>query len=300
VSSYDDAMPQAKNGDTILEYDTFGDPDDPVLLLIMGFTAQMTAWDERFCSLLADQGFHVVRFDNRDCGLSSKTEGEPPDVMAMVTALLGDGEVPEVPYTMSDMAADAMSVVEAVGADRAHVVGASMGGMIAQVCAIEHPAKMLSLTSIMSTTGANDVGQPEPTAMQALLTPPPEEREAFIERGVEMSHIIGGPLTDDDRARERMGAAFDRSFYPQGAAFQMAAIVGTGDRTERLHGVTAPTLVIHGAVDPLVTPSGGEATAAAVPGARLHVYEQMGHDLPEPLWPEIVELIGSHARAAAG
>jgi pimeloyl-ACP methyl ester carboxylesterase len=292
-------MPQARNGDTLLEYETFGDPADPILLLVMGLTAQMTAWDERFCSMLADEGFHVVRFDNRDCGLSSKTEGEPPDIVELAMAMLGGGEIPDVPYTLSDMASDAVAVVGAAGGGRAHVVGASMGGMIAQVCAIEHPEVVASLTSIMSTTGATDVGQPQPAAIQALMSPPPEDREGFIERSVEVTHVIGGPLVDDDSVRAHAAAAYDRSFYPQAAAFQMAAIAKTGDRTEHLGQVSAPTLVIHGAADTLVTLSGGEATARAIPGARIEVFEKMGHDLPEPLWPDIVALITEHARSAS-
>jgi len=292
-------MPQARNGDTILNYDTFGDPGDPTLLLVMGLTAQMTAWDEHLCAMLADEGFHVVRFDNRDCGLSSKSEGPPPDLTELAMALLSGSAVPDVPYTLSEMASDAVAVVTAAGGGPAHVVGASMGGMIAQMCAIEHPEVVASLTSIMSTTGATDVGQPEPAALEALMKPPPADRDGYIERSVEVTRVIAGPLVDDDEVRRSSGAAYDRSFYPEAASFQMAAIAKTGDRTERLGQVRAPTLVIHGAVDPLIPPSGGEATARAIPGARLEVLDKMGHDLPAQLWPDIVSLIADHARSAA-
>jgi len=289
-------MPRADNHGVEIEYDTIGDPGDPALLLVMGFTAQMTAWDLDFCRMLADRGFHVIRFDNRDCGLSSKTEGDAPNVMAlMMSVMAGKPVEQEVPYTLSDMAADGMAVLDDLGIDAAHIVGASMGGMIAQQIAIEHPQRVLSLTSIMSTTGAPGVGQGTQEAMTALLTPPPTERDAVIERGVELGKLISGPLFDEDIARQRFGESFDRSFYPQGAPFQLAAIAKTGDRTERLRGLTCQTLVIHGKVDPLVQVSGGEATAEAVPGAELLVLDEMGHDLPRPLWLTIVDAIAQTA-----
>ncbi len=292
-------MPTADNDGVKLEYDTFGDPADPTVLLVMGFTAQMTAWEEGFCQRLVDDGHHVVRFDNRDCGLSSKTDGEPPNLFALLAqAQSGGGITSEVPYTLSDMALDAVAVLDAVGAESAHVVGASMGGMIVQMLAIEHPERVRSMTSIMSTTGNPEVGQAKPEAMTALITPPPTDREGAIERGVTLGRLIAGPLFDEDRARVRMTEAFDRSFHPGGAPFQMAAIAKTGDRTERLGSVTAPTLVIHGAVDPLIAVSGGEATAKAVPGAELLVLDEMGHDLPEPLWGEITGAIAGVAAKA--
>ena len=293
-------MPRADNDGVSIEYDTIGDTADPAVLLIMGFTAQMTAWDAEFCRMLADRGHLVVRFDNRDCGLSTKSEGEPPDVMALMMAVLqGTPVTEEVPYTLSDMARDGLAVLDDLGIGRAHVVGASMGGMIAQQMAIEHPGRVLSLTSIMSTTGAADVGQGTQEAMTALLTPPPTERDAVIERGVELGRVICGPLYDEDVARQRFAEAYDRCFHPAGAPFQLAAITKTGDRTAALEGLDVPTLVIHGKADPLIQPSGGEATAAAVPGARLLMLDQMGHDLPRPLWPEIVGAIADHAAGAA-
>ncbi|MCP3934397.1 MAG: alpha/beta hydrolase [Actinomycetia bacterium] len=293
-------MPQAQNGQITLEFDHFGDRDHPALLLIMGFTAQMTVWETGFCEMLADRGRFVVRFDNRDCGLSSKTQGDPPDTMTiMAQAMSGQPVTADVPYDLSDMAGDAAAVLDHLGIDSAHVVGASMGGMIAQQMAIDLPDRVGTLTSIMSTTGAADVGQPEPAALTALLEPPIEGREANIEQNVEVSRLISGALFDEDRSRERATFNYDRSFYPQGGPFQLAAMSKTGDRTHALRGLDVATLVIHGDVDPLVTPSGGEATAAAIPGAELVMFDQMGHDLPEPLWSRVVDAItavGDRAR----
>lgn len=287
-------MPQAKNNNVVLEFETFGDPSDRTLLLIMGYTAQMTAWPVEFCVQLASAGHHVVRFDNRDCGLSSKTDGEPPNVMALMMAMMSGDPVPDVPYTLSDMADDAIAVLGELGVEQAHIAGASMGGMITQQTAIKHPERVASITSIMSTTGSRTVGQASPEAMTALMTPPPDDREGAIERGVEVGRIIGGPLFDEALAREAMTAAFDRSFYPAGAAFQMAAIAKTGDRTEALRKIPHRALVIHGQADPLITPSGGEATAETIPNAELLMLEKMGHDLPRPLWDTIVGAITRH------
>lgn len=292
-------MPRAANGTVELEYDHFGNHSDPALLLVMGYTAQMTAWDVEFCELLASHGHFVVRFDNRDCGLSTKTQGDPPNVLALLMkALAGNPITEEVPYTLSDMAADGMAVLDDLGIGRADIVGASMGGMIAQQMAIEYPDRVRSLTSIMSTTGEVGVGSPTPAAQTALLSPPPEDHADIGDWLVEMGRVIAGPLFDEDRARERAIAAYKRSFYPQGGSFQMAAIAKTGDRTAQLQQLDVPTLVIHGKVDPLVGPTGGEATAAAIPGARLLMVDDMGHDLPYPLWPEIVGAIAALTRSA--
>ncbi|MEM7325402.1 MAG: alpha/beta hydrolase [Actinomycetota bacterium] len=286
-------MPQADNNGVLLEFDTIGDPADPALLLVMGFTAQMTAWEVEFCRMLADRGLFVIRFDNRDCGLSHKTAGSPPDVMAlMAKAATGQAITDdEVAYSLSDMAGDAIAVLDHLSIDRAHIAGASMGGMICQMLAIEHPDRVLTMTSIMSTTGNSAVGQGTPEAMAALLSPPAVGREAVIEQNVKVGAVISGPLFDADRARIRHGEGYDRSHYPQGAPFQLAAIGRTGDRTEALKKLDVPTLVIHGDADTLITPSGGEATAAAIPGAKLLTFTQMGHDLPMQLWPEVTSAI---------
>lgn len=279
-------------------YETFGDPADETILLVMGYTAQMIVWPDEMIEDLTNRGFHVVIFDNRDCGLSSKTEGPPPDVMSLLARnAAGETVGPdEVPYTLSDMAADAIGLLDHLEIDAAHVAGASMGGMIVQTLAIEHPHRLRSVTSIMSTTGNQSVGQATAEAMGALLLPPPEGRDAIIAQGVSTGRVIAGPLFDETRALERTVATFERSFHPVGAAFQLAAIGASGDRTDRLSSVDVPFLVIHGAQDQLIQVSGGEATAEAVPKADLLVLDAMGHDLPIPLLPQINGAIEAIAR----
>jgi pimeloyl-ACP methyl ester carboxylesterase len=292
-------MPHIQANGIEIFYDEFGSQDAPPVLLIMGFTAQMISWDEGFCELLAGKGFRVIRFDNRDVGLSAKTQGPLPKLTAPATpgGILGLDGGP--PYTLSDMAEDAVGVLDALGIDKAHIVGASMGGMIAQRLTLNHPDRVLSLTSIMSTTGNAEVGQATGEALTTLLTPAPTEREAYIEHAVKTGQVISGPLFDADRTRARAGRGFDRCFHPAGAAFQLAAILADGDRTEQLGSITAPTIVIHGADDPLVTPSGGEATAAAIPGAELVILDRMGHDQPPELWEDIASAIAKVAAAAS-
>lgn len=281
-----------------IEYDTFGTSADPTLLLVMGFTAQLTAWDEGFCRLLADCGLHVVRFDNRDCGLSSKLDGVEVDVGAVIAAALAEGPVPQVPYTLSDMAADAVGLLDHLGIDRAHVMGASMGGMIAQHVAIEHPSRVRSLISVMSMPGEPEVGQPTPAAIEALLAPPPPDREAYIESSSRW--LVWSSRKYGDVARNRRNAArdYDRSFYPEGANRQLAAIYASGRRTVALQQLRVPTLVIHGRDDTLISPSGGTRTAELIDGAHLLLLADMGHDLPEPLWPVLVDAVRSHTSRA--
>jgi Predicted hydrolases or acyltransferases (alpha/beta hydrolase superfamily) len=281
-----------------LEYDTFGDPADPALLLVMGFTAQMTAWQEGFCRRLADGGRHVIRYDNRDCGLSSKFDGVTIDPMAVMGAVLSGAELPEVPYTLSDMAADGIGLLDHLGIDRAHVVGASMGGMIVQTMAIEHPDRLLSVTSIMSTVGDTEYGKPEPDAIQVLLTPPPADRDGVIARSVDMAVWASKRWFDPDTTRRLAAFHYDRSFYPEGAPRQLSAIYASGDRSEELRSVRVPTLVIHGLDDTLINPSGGRRTAELIPGAHLLEVADMGHDMPEPLWPMLTAAINGHGDAA--
>ncbi|HZU71191.1 MAG TPA: alpha/beta fold hydrolase [Acidimicrobiales bacterium] len=282
-----------------LEYETFGSSSDPALLLVMGLGAQLTSWDERFCRRLADAGFRVIRYDNRDVGLSTKIDGggAPADLAATLAEAAQGGRI-EAPYLIEDMADDAAGLLDGLDIDAAHVVGASMGGMIAQAIAIRHPERVLSLCSIMSTTGDRSVGQPSPEAGQALLSARPRTAEEAGELSLQVSRVIGSkgfPL-DEERIRRRAEDAFRRSSYPDGFARQVLAIMASPDRTPDLAKVEAPTLVIHGDVDPLVTPSGGEATARAVPGAELLMVPGMGHDLPEGAWPMIIEAIVANAR----
>ena len=278
-----------------IEYESFGDPADPALLLVMGLGGQMTSWDDELCRQLAGKGFHVIRFDNRDVGLSTKMEGTAaPDVMTVL-----QGDTSGVAYTLADMAADAAGLLDALGIDAAHIVGVSMGGMIAQQLAIDHPDKVLSLASIMSTTGAGDVGAPTDEAIAVVTRLPPETREEVIASEVESTRLLGSPgfAFDEERTGRRAAAAYDRSFYPVGTARQLVAIVASGDRTTGLSRLDVPTVVIHGDADPLVTPSGGVATAKAIPGAELVMVEGMGHELPPAAWPTVIEAIVANARS---
>ncbi len=291
-------MPYAPANGIELYFETHGDPAGRPLVLVMGLGAQMTLWEPGFCEELVRRGFYVVRFDNRDVGLSTKIEGGPqPD---LAKAMAGDHSTAS--YTLWDMADDVAGLLDFLGLERAHVAGASMGGMIVQCLAIRHPGRLRSMTSIMSTTGNPTVGQPQPEAMAALLAPPPESREAAIEQGVGTWQVIGSPGYPPDEAelRARIAADYDRCFYPAGTARQLVAILATGDRTEGLRGVRVPALVIHGEADPLVTLSGGQATAEAIPGARLLTFPGMGHDLPRALWPEFADAMAELARAADG
>jgi pimeloyl-ACP methyl ester carboxylesterase len=238
----------------------------------------------------------VVRFDNRDVGRSTKIEGGPrPDLMA---AAMGDTS--SASYTLDDMAEDCCGLLDHLGVQAAHVVGASQGGMIAQTLAIRHPVRVLSLVSIMSSTGDRAVGQTHPEAMPALLTSPPADREGYAEFVVGAFRAIGSPgfEADEDRLRERARESFDRGYYPEGTARQLVAILASGDRTEALRRLDVPTVVIHGAEDALIDVSGGTATAAAIPGAQLELIEGMGHDLPKELWPRFVDLIVANAERA--
>jgi pimeloyl-ACP methyl ester carboxylesterase len=286
-------MPIAHANGIDICYEETGSADDPALLLVNGYTSQLVAWEPEFIDQLVEAGFRVIVFDNRDVGLTSKTVGRAPKLVA------GSNGAPQLdgapPYTLADMASDGVAVLDAVGVDRAHVVGASMGGMIVQRMAIDHPGRVRTLTSIMSTTGDRNVGHPKPEAMTALLTPPPKDRDAFLDHTAANWKVFSGPHYDEARSRARGARSYDRAFNPAGAAFQMAAIMSDGDRTEQLAGVTCPTLVIHGRVDPLVGLSGGEATAKAIPAAELLILDDMGHDLPLPLLPDIVGAIAKLA-----
>jgi pimeloyl-ACP methyl ester carboxylesterase len=294
-------MPRAAANGIEIEYDTFGKSSDRPLLLVMGFGAQLISWDEGFCSMLAGHGFHVIRYDNRDVGLSTKLDGVTVDVGGALVALTTGAPCPEMPYTLSDMSDDAFGLLDALDIESAHIVGASMGGMIVQTMAIEHPERVSTMTSIMSTTGEREYGQGTATAIEALLRPPPTDREGYIENSVTAWKIFGSQrYFDEAKVRDRAARGFDRSFYPEGAARQLGAIVSSGSRADALRKLEVPTLVIHGRGDTLIQPSGGERTAELIPGANLLVCHDMGHDLPEPLWPLITEVIASHATHAIG
>lgn len=296
-------MPRATvkttNPDTIeLEYETFGSPSDPALLLVMGFTAQLIAWDTEFCEQLADRGRYVIRFDNRDCGLSTKLDGQHVDPMKVMHAQLAGEPVPPTPYTLSDMSNDAFGLLDELDIERAHIMGASMGGMIVQTMAIEHPERVLSLISVMSSPGDPRAGKPTDEALEVLLSAPPTEREAYIANSARSAVWASKKYVDLERLARRAAEAYDRSFYPEGAPRQLAAIYASGDRTEALRQLDVPTLVIHGRDDTLIQPDGGLQTAQAIPTANLLLLADMGHDLPEPLWPLIVDAVISHTEHA--
>ena len=273
-----------------------GDPSDPPLLWVMGFTAQLIAWPEEFMQLFVDLGYFVIRFDNRDCGLSTKLDGIAVDANAIIKAAMLEDLVPAVPYTLSDMATDAVAVLDHLGIARAHVIGASMGGMIAQTIAIEHPSRVQTLTSIMSQTGDPEYGQPGPEASSILLAPPETDRTAYIEGSVKYAVWQSKKYFDPVATKERAAREFDRSFYPEGSSRQLAAIYASGRRSEKLSQLNVPTLVIHGRDDSLITPSGGERTAQVIPGAHLLLLSDMGHDMPQPLWPVLVDSIAAHVK----
>jgi pimeloyl-ACP methyl ester carboxylesterase len=280
-----------------LEYDTAGSPVDPPLLLIAGYASQLISWPRAFCELLAEGGRFVIRFDNRDCGLSSKLDGqgaELADVMAATSA--GDfAKARELAaYTLSVMAQDGIALLDALGIERAHVAGASMGGMIAQTLAIEHPERLLTLTSIMSTTGEPEYGRSTPEAREALLTPPPSDRAGYIDAAQRTLVWRSKRYPELDDARRLAGESYDRCYCPEGTSRQFAAMIASGSRAEGLAQLDVPTLVMHGLDDTLIQPDGGERTAALVPGAQLLLIEDMGHDRPQPLWPEICGAILQH------
>jgi pimeloyl-ACP methyl ester carboxylesterase len=283
-------------GDLELCYERFGDSRDPALLLVMGLAMQMLGWHEDFCAALADRGFHVVRFDNRDIGRSSRLAHMPPPTL---TQLLRRDRA-AAGYTLQDMADDAVGLLDQLGIERAHVVGASMGGMIAQSLAIQHPDRVLSLVSMMSNTGGRWKGQPALRIYPLFLRRAPRGREGYVEHSVRLFRAIGsaGLDRDDDEIREMAGRGYDRGVDAAGSARQLAAIVAATERTADLAAVTAPTLVIHGSADRMINPSGGRATANAVPDARLLTIEGMGHDLPRGAWPQILDAIEENAARA--
>jgi pimeloyl-ACP methyl ester carboxylesterase len=285
-----------------LEYELFGaggtaPAPPPLVVLISGFSQQMTSWDPAFCERLAGRGFRVVRFDSRDVGLSSKIEGGP---RPRLSAVVG-GDLSTLSYALTDMADDTAGLIEALGAGSAHVVGVSMGGMIAQTLAIHHPDRVKSLVSIMSTTGDRSVGYGAPDTLALMGERAPTDREANIEYGLRVWRKLSstGFAHDEAAARLRIGRNFDRSFYPEGVARQLAALLGQPNRTNDLAGVRAPTTVIHGADDSLIHVSGGEATARAIPGAKLIVVPGMGHELPEGAWPIVIDAVAALALACA-
>jgi pimeloyl-ACP methyl ester carboxylesterase len=284
-------------GGITLEYETAGSPSDRPLLLVAGYASQLISWPRAFCERLAAGGRFVINFDNRDCGLSTKLDGhgtEPAEVIAAASA--GDFHRARelAAYTLSEMAEDGLALLEALDIERADVAGASMGGMIAQTMAIEHPERLLTLTSIMSTTGEPEYGRSTPEAREALLTPPPGDRAGYIAAAERTLIWRSKRYPELAEARRLAGEGYDRCYCPQGTARQFAAMIASGSRAEALAQLTVPTLVMHGLDDTLIQPSGGERTAELIPNARLLLIPDMGHDRPQPLWPEICGAILRH------
>ena len=288
-------MPVASVGKLEFCYETFGNPEDPAVILIMGIACQLIVWPDSLCEGLAAKGYHVIRFDNRDVGLSSKIESAGvPDLMAAVTAAM-TGQPVEAPYTLDDMADDTVGLMSVLGIEKAHIVGVSMGGMIAQLVAIRHPERTKSLVSIMSTTGKRDLPMAKPEVTAALMTPPPDqERETLIEFQMKFWRIVGSPKypATDAELRSLCTRIVDRQRYPQGFVRQATAVVASPPRNEALSKVTAPALVLHGAVDPFVPVECGKDTADAIPGAQLSIIDGMGHDYTEALVPVYLSEIG--------
>jgi pimeloyl-ACP methyl ester carboxylesterase len=284
-------------GDVELCYETFGDRGDPAVLLVMGLGTQMIAWHDEFCERLAGRGFFVIRFDNRDCGRSTHVEGRPPTLAQLVKR-----DRRAAVYSLEDMAADGIGLLDHLGIERAHVAGASMGGMIAQTMAAGFPHRVRSLASIMSNTGALWSGQPAFRLYPVLLSRPPGDREAFIEHTVRTYGRIGstGFERDDEDLRRIARLAYDRGHRASATGRQLAAILASGDRSANLRQIRVPTVVIHGTADRLVRPSGGRATARAIPGARLLLIDGMGHDLPRGAWPRIIGAIADNASRERG
>ena len=293
-------MPSVQANGIKIEYDTFGDESSPPLLLLMGLGAQMIWWDEEFCKEMADRGLYVIRMDNRDVGLSAKVEEDHQIRIMDAYAALARGERFSPPYTLKDMAGDAVGLLDALGLEKVHVCGSSMGGMIAQRMAIHFPERVLSLISIMSHTGNPDLPGPTETAQKTLTSPPPLDRAGYIEFGLKTWRLLGSPGFPFDMGRimNKVAASYDRCFHPQGFRRQFLAILADGDRRPALKALHLPALVIHGADDPLVPLAGGRDTAEAIPGAGLMVVEGMGHDLPEDAWPDVTEAIFSHVMEA--
>jgi pimeloyl-ACP methyl ester carboxylesterase len=286
---------RAQVGDVELVYETIGDPSGEPLLLVMGLGMQLIHWDSDFCELLAERGFHVIRFDNRDAGLSTKIKGPVPNVMRLMA-----GIPVRVPYLLKHMADDTLGLLDHLEVERAHVAGVSMGGMIAQAMAIRAPERLMSLASMSSTPGDRRVGTPKLRVWSVLMRRAPQNRDAYIEYFVRVFRMIGSPgyPADDERTRAVAAAAYDRCHYPAGTARQLSAILASGSRTAELRELELPSVVIHGESDPLVPLRAGVATAKAIPDAELVTIPGMGHDLPVELWPKFVDAIAKNADRA--
>lgn len=281
-----------------LEYESLGDPEAPCILLIMGLGMQLIHWPDHFCQHLVSQGFRVIRFDNRDCGLSTRIRSDKRLHLNWAALASWLGLPLKVPYTLEDMAADCHGLLVGLGILRAHIVGASMGGMIAQIVAARYPERVLSLTSMMSTSGYRFLPKGKPEALRTLFARPenPQDKESVLAHLVRIMGIIGSPAypTPPDQIAAQYRRALDRAYYPAGVARQLLAILAAKSRRKLLAGIKVPSLVIHGAEDPLIPASSGRDTAKYIPGAQLMIIDGMGHDFPEPLLPGLAQAVGHH------
>ena len=285
-------MPTANVNNIEIEYETIGNPISKPLLLIAGLGSQLLAWSDEICENLANHGFFVIRFDNRDVGLSTKFEDAGLPNFVEINAAYARGETPEVPYTLEDMADDAVGVLDTLNIDKAHLCGASMGGMIAQILAYKHPSRVLSLTVIMSTTGNPDLPQAKPEIMAQFFAPVPSERKAYIVEMVKRDSLIHGTFAyDEDQSREYRTKEYDRSYYPEGIARQLAAMAVPGNIKPKISAIQAPTLVIHGREDPFNPVEAGKDVATAISGAELLILDGMGHSFPREVIPRIVNAV---------
>jgi pimeloyl-ACP methyl ester carboxylesterase len=280
-----------------IAYETFGEAGDPAVLLVMGFGAQMIAWHEDFCAMLAGRGRYVIRYDNRDCGLSSKFDDCPVDMGEFIAAV-SRGDIAAarsmIPYSLQDMADDGMGLLTALGIEKGHIVGSSMGGMIAQLMAISYPTRVLTLTSMMSSTGEPAYGRPTPAAQQALFDPRPADREGYIATSERALTWSSRRYANLGAIRKLAAQSYDRAYYPAGAARQLGATLLAGSRADALKVLNVPSLVIHGLDDTLIDPSGGRRTAELIPDATLLLIADMGHDRPRELWDDLCDAIGAH------
>ncbi|MYV45572.1 alpha/beta hydrolase [Streptomyces sp. SID2888] len=280
-----------------LAYESFGDPGDPPVLLVMGFGAQLLAWHEDFCRALADRGRYVIRYDNRDCGLSTTFDDHPVDMGAFIAAV-SSGDLPAalamIPYRLLDTADDGLGLLTALGIERAHVVGASMGGMIAQTMALSSPERVLTLTSMMSSTGESEYGRPSPEAQAVLFGPRPGDREGYVAAAEKELVWASKRYGDAAVLRELAADSYDRAYHPAGIGRQLGAMILSGSRADALRELRVPTLVIHGLDDTLIDPTGGKRTADLIPGAELLLIPDMGHDRPRELWPKLIDALVAH------
>jgi len=285
-------MAKANLNSLEVEYETIGNPISKPLLLIAGLGSQMLAWSDEMCEILANRGFFVIRFDNRDVGLSTKFEDAGMPNFVEINAAYSRGEIPEVPYTLEDMSDDAIGILDILNIDKAHICGASMGGMIAQIIAYKQPSRVLSLTVIMSTTGNPDLPQAKPEIMAQFFAPVPSEREAYIEETVKRDSLIYGTYAyDEKQGRDYRTKEYDRSYYPEGIARQLAAMAVPGNIKPRISAIRAPTLVVHGREDPFNSIEAGKEIAKTIPGAELLILDGMGHSFPREVIPDIVNAL---------